>query len=116
MATTNWRLDPLTARDLLRTVKFCSTLEDLAVCESALGHYDPSSHSFGIVHRAIEERLDYLTERSEPPKGWIVWGNFGDGRWRAGFGLWIDRIAPQPTRALAVEAAWLWVASHGAQP
>jgi hypothetical protein len=43
-----------------------------------------------------EETLNKL------PPGWSVWGNFGDGLWRAGPGVQFNLIVPAETQELAI--------------
>lgn len=41
-----------------------------------------------------------------PPPGWFVWANYGDGKWRAGRNAQTSDIEPQLTKEDAVRLAW----------
>ena len=51
------------------------------------------------------KELSYEDAQARMPAGWLLWGNMGDGMWRAGIGHQDSRIKPSATIAEALERA-----------
>jgi hypothetical protein len=43
---------------------------------------------------------------TEAPPGWTIWGNFGDGKWRASRHPQSNEITPQNSKEEAIQEAW----------
>jgi hypothetical protein len=49
--------------------------------------------------------LTYEQAQARMPAGWTLWGNYGDGKWRAGLGAQENHIVPAATMEEALERA-----------
>lgn len=72
--------------------------------ENHEGVYDPVDED---TMQAVSKAMAQLMNKSEqPPPGWTIWGNFGDGFWRAAGRPQENWIEPAKTKEEAIRRAW----------
>ncbi len=61
----------------------------------------------------LSKLREQCMEVMEAPPGWIIWGNYGDGLWRAAGRCQENWIKPAKTEQEAIKRAWAYIDSFG---